>query len=470
MAERECPGCRERDEAIADLRRRVAELESIVRDLTARLGQNASNSSVPPSANPPGAPRPVAKTKTGRRPGGQPGHPAHLRRLLPPERVTRTEAFVPDRCDCCRAELPAAAAAHDPPPARFQRVDLPDVAAVVTEYQGHARTCARCGVVTRAAIPAAVRAHSVGPRLSATLSYLTGCHGVSRRGAEEIAEAVFAAPVSLGTVGNLEREMGAALAGAHAEALAAVRAAPVKHADETGWKRAGKLCWLWAAATATVAAFVVHARRGARGLAALLGEEIGGVLCSDRWSAYARVPAGRRQVCWAHLKRDFRKVVDRGGPAATVGRVGLRVVKKVFERWHLFRGGGCTREELQAVLEPLELRLNRALLEGAILADDAKVARFCENVLAVEAGLWTFARVEGVEPTNNHMERLLRRAVLWRRRSFGSWSEAGCRFVERVLTAVQTLRLQQRSVLAYLTDALSAHRDGLPAPQLLPNG
>jgi transposase len=171
-----------------------------------------------------------------------------------------------------------------------------------------------------------------------------------------------------------------------------------------------------------------------------------------------------------HLKRDFRKVVDRGGPAAAVGRVGLRVVRKVFERWHLFRGGGCTREELQAALEPLELRLNRALLEGAILGDDAKVARFCENVLAVEAGLWTFARVEGVEPTNNHIERLLRRAVLWRRRSFGSWSEAGCRFAERILTAVQTLRLQQRSVPAYLTGALAAHRDGLTAPQLLPNG
>jgi transposase len=470
MAEPGCPGCRDRDEALADLRRRVAELEALLRDLTARLGANAANSSLPPSANPPGAPKPVAKEKTGRKPGGQPGHPARLKRLLPADRVTRTEVFLPPRCDGCQATLPAAAAAHDPPPVRFQRVDLPDVAAVVTEYQGHARTCARCGAGTRAAVPAAVRAHSVGPRLSATLSYLTGCHGISRRGAEEIAEAVFAAPVSLGTVSNLEREVSAALAPAHAEALAAARAAPVKHADETGWKRAGKLCWLWAAATATVAVFVVHARRGAAGLAALLGERVGGILCTDRWSAYARVPAARRQVCWAHLKRDFRKVVDRGGPAAAVGRVGLRVVKRVFAQWHLFRGGGGTRQQLQAALEPWERRLNRALLEGAILGEDAAVARFCENVLAVEAGLWTFARVEGVEPTNNHLERLLRRAVLWRRRSFGSWGEAGCRFVERVLTAVQTLRLQQRPVLAYLTDALSAHRAGLPAPQLLPNG
>jgi transposase len=65
-------------------------------------------------------------------------------------------------------------------------------------------------------------------------------------------------------------------------------------------------------------------------------------------------------------------------------------------------------------------------------------------LLAVEPALWTFVRVQGVEPTNNHIERLLRPAVLWRKRSFGSQSEAGCRWVERLLTVVQTRRLQGR--------------------------
>jgi transposase len=465
-----CPGCRQRDESLAELQRQLDELRQQVRELQQRLGINASNSSLPPSANPPQAPKPVAKKRTGRRPGGQPGHPPRLRQLLPPERVTCTHDFRPQRCHACDAALPADPSPADPEPLRFQVIDLPDVAATVTEYRGHARACPGCGAVTRAAIPAAVRAHAVGPRLTAVLSYLTGCHGLSRRAAEEVAEAVFAAPVSLGTVSNLETEVSAALAPAHAEALAAVRAAAVKHADETGWKRAGKLCWLWAGATATVAAFVVHARRGLAGLAALLGAEIGGVLCSDRWSAYDRVPADRRQVCWAHLRRDFRRVADGGGPSARVGRVGLRVARELFQRWHLFRGGGLTRQELQEALWPLELRLNRALLWGAILGADARVARLCENVLALEPALWTFARAAGVAPTNNHAERLLRRAVLWRKRSFGSHSESGCRFVERVLTVVQTLRLQGRPVLAYLTQALTAHRAALPAPLLLPNG
>lgn len=453
-----CPGCRQRGGIIAELLRRVADLETTVRDLQARLGQNSSNSSLPPSANPPGAPKPAAK-KTGRRPGGQPGHPARLRHLLPPERVSRTEVFLPTHCGRCRADLPGAAGPHDPPPLRFQTIDLPAVTAVVVEYQSHARTCAACGEVTHAAIPAAVRAHAILPRLSATLSYLSGCHGLSRRAVEEIAEAVFAAPVSLGTVANLEREMSAALAPAHAAALEAVREAPVKHADETSWKRRGRLCWLWAAATARVAAFVIHARRGAVGLTALLGAEIRGIVCSDRWGPYGRVPASRRQVCWAHLKRDFQKVVDGGGPDATVGKRGLRVVKEVFAAWHLFRGGGRARAQLLRALEPLERRLNKILLEGAIRGADAK--------LALEPALWTFARVEGVEPTNNHQERLLRRAVLWRKRSFGSWSDEGCRFVERVLTVVQTLRLQDRGVLDFLHEALEAHRAGRPTPQLI---
>jgi transposase len=249
-----------------------------------------------------------------------------------------------------------------------------------------------------------------------------------------------------------------------------VRAAAVKHAAETSWKLAGKLCWLWAAAAAGVVAFAIHARRSAAGLVALLGAELQGILCSDRWAVYNCLPAERRQVCWAHLKRDFQKVIDRGGPSVAVGRQGLKIVKKVFAAWHGFQEGRCTRAPLEAPVAPLMNRMNRLLLEGAILGEDKAVATFCENVLALEAALWTFVTAPGVEPTNNFMERLLRRAVLWRKRSFGSRSEGGLRFVERILTVVQTRRLQGQSVLDYLHDALCAHRAGQPCPKLVPAG
>jgi transposase len=469
MATVTCPGCLQRDAAIADLKRRVAELEALVRDLTARLGTNATNSGTPPSANPPGAPKPVAKTPTGKKPGGQPGHPAHLRRRLPPERLDQVVTFVPEHCDRCRQPLPAAPGPADPEPTWHQVAELPRMAAHVTEYQGHFRTCPGCGTLNHAPVPQAIKDHSVGPRLAATLGYLAGSHRVSKRGLEEITEDVFDVPVALGTVAHLEAQLSAALAPAHAEALQAVRAADVKNVDETSWKRAGQLCWLWLAATETVAAFLIHARRGAEALAALLGESIEGFVCSDRWSAYARLSPWCRQICWAHLKRDFQKLVDRGGPAARLGMKLQRIATRVFEEWHLFRGGTFGRRALQNHLDETAWELERLLRSGRRCAD-AKAATFCANLLELLPAVWRFVVTEGVEPTNNHAERLLRRGVLWRKTSFGCHSEAGCRFVERMLTVVQTRRLQGRSVLDYLHEVLVAHRNGLPTPSLLANG
>jgi hypothetical protein len=133
------------------LKRRLAAIE-------ARLNTNAGNSSTPPSANPIGATPPVVKKKSKL----QPGHPPHLKHLLPPDRVTRTETIAPTACAGCGAALAREAGPTDPEPAGFQVVELPPLAVEVTEYQGHGRTCQRCGYLTRATIPAAMRAHSVG--------------------------------------------------------------------------------------------------------------------------------------------------------------------------------------------------------------------------------------------------------------------------------------------------------------------
>jgi transposase len=448
------------------LERRVAELEAQVRDLLARLKTNASNSSLPPSANPPQATKPVVKQPTGRKPGGQPGHTAQLRQRLPTDRVTQVIPLIPSECQYCGTPLPGEAGPNDSEPTWHQVVEMPPLTAEVKEYQGHARTCLRCGKVTRAPIPSEIRSETIGPKLTGFMSYLSGCHHISRRGVEEIVEAVLNVPVSLGTVANLEQEMSEALAPAYQEAQAAVQAAAVKNVDETGWKEAGKTRWLWAAATATVAVFLIHSRRNFEALTALLGTTIHGIICSDRWGTYNRIATYLRQLCWSHLKRDFQKLVDRGGAAEEVGRAGLEVVRLVFEWWHAFRGGGIDRAGLQVQLAPVQTQLH-ALLESGSGRADKKTAKWCRKLLKVEPALWTFVTAEGVEPTNNHAERVQRRAVLWRKNSYGSHSADGCRFTERILTVVQTLRLQQRPVLAYLSDALAAHRHGLPAPGLL---
>jgi len=470
MDEISCPGCRQRDEIIALLHERLATLEQRIRSLEEQLGKNASNSSLPPSANPPQAPKPVVKQATGKKPGAQPGHPPTLQRRLPPERLQQIHAFVPARCRRCGHPLPQRAQAHDPEPSWHPVAELPPVAAQITEYQGHARTCPACQSVNHAAIHADVCRQSFGPRLAATVAYLVGCHRVSRRGVEEIAQAVFDVPVSLGSICHLEEQMSQALAPAHAEAVQAVRAAEVEHADETSWRQAGKRRWLGLAATATVAAFVVHARRSLAGLQALLGEVITGLVVSDRWTVYEVLPEGRRQLCWAHLIRDFRALAERPGISRRIGENLLALSAVLFEYWPKVRDGTHSRqwfrsEVLSAIRPDVEAELRRGLRSRC-----AATRGTCRELLAWESSLWTFAFVEAVEPTNNHAERLLRGAVLWRKGCFGSRSDGGCRFVERVLTVVQTLRLQNRPVLSYLYEALCAHREGLPAPELLSAG
>ena len=452
---------------VEELQALVKELRAEVRDLKAKLNTHSGNSSLPPSANPPGAPKFPPKPPTGRRPGGQPGHQGHSRVRLPAGRVNEVVRHVPVDCERCHAPLPREAGVNDPEPTWHQVAELPPVAAIVTEHQGHGRHCAGCGHVTFAKIPDEVRGHTFGPRLAAAAVFLSSrCHG-SKRVVVETFQTLFGVPIALGSISNLEAEAAAALAPAHAQAQKAVRGAPVKNADETGWSVAGKLCWLWMAATNLVACFKITAGRGKADFRKLLGEDVTGVVGSDRWHAYNDLELSDRQLCWAHLKRDFQKWLDRGGGGVAVGAAGLAAVKRIFELWRDFRRGAIDRPTLAAATKPVQEELQRMLKTHGDCADK-RVRCFCRKILAVFPALWTFTRIDDVEPTNNHAERTLRMAVIWRKVSFGSHSEGGCRFAERILTVVQTLGLQKRNVMNYLEQAFKASRADQTIPSILP--
>lgn len=469
----ECAGCRERDAIIAELRahlaaleRRVAEQDQRLAELEARLKINSSNSSLPPSSNPPSAPKPPGKPPTGRKPGGQNGHPGHNRPRLEPNEIV---LHVPTECEYCHELLSQEASPDDPLPNWHQVAELPRILAQIIEHQAHGRTCGACGHVTWGKIPAEVSAHGFGPKLTAAVAFLSGrCHA-SKRIIEEVLQTIFGVPMSLGSVSKAEQEVAAALEQPYAQAQEAVRQAAVKNADETGWALKGKLCWMWMAVTQTAALFKICLSRGRVGLEQLLGGAIHGTVGSDRWGPYGMIDLAARQVCWAHLKRDFQKWVDWGTETRKIGQDGLEAVKRVFEAWRHFRERDLDRPGLQAALEPVIRDLQTAL-EAGLSCPNKKTVRFCRNVLAVYPALWTFARVEGVEPTNNLAERTLRLAVIWRKISFGNHSEGGCRFVERILTTVQTLQLQHRPVLDYLMDAVAARRAGRSAQPLAATG
>jgi transposase len=290
---------------------------------------------------------------------------------------------------------------------------------------------------------------------------------MSKRGIEELVEDFFGVPISLGSVANLEQATSKAVKVPVEEVARAIREAPVVHADETGWFEGSKRAWLWAAITAHLALFLVRASRGAKVAKELLGAAFAGILISDRWSAYAWVDVARRQLCWAHLLRQFRGFQAYGPEANRVGRALELLTETMFHAWHRVRDGTMTRAAFQKLMTPLRQYVVMHLRAGASCPPQLVAGR-CREILELEPALWTFVDVEGVEPTNNAAEHGVRHPVIWRKTSFGTDSPCGSRFVERILTVVTTLRLQGRNVLDYVTEACEAALQGRPPPSLLP--
>ncbi len=449
---------------VAWLVERVAKLEAENADLRAELARTSRNSSQPPSSDPPGTPR-QPKDPTGRARGGQPGHKQHKRERLEPDEVV---VLVPDRCERCHRKLHG----RDPEPRVHQVIDLPEVRPHVTDYEQHELGCS-CGARTRAELPVGVPRSAFGPRLTASVALLTGRYRLPKRTVKELLADFFGIDVALGSVSKMEQTVSKAVAAPVEEARQAVREQDVVHQDETGWFEAptdGRKAraWLWVAVSAAVTVFRIARSRGAKVAKEMLGEDFGGFLVVDRWSAYLWKPRGMRQVCWAHLVRDFRSFVERGGASARIGEKLLVQARLMFRNWHRIRDGTLTRATFQRRMKEVERSVGR-LLRRAVVCGDAKTEGMARDILKHGPALFTFVLATGVEPTNNVAERALRGAVIWRKISFGTDSENGSRFVERILTVVASLKQQRRHVLGYLTAACEASLHRQPAPSLLPS-
>jgi transposase len=443
---------------------RVQELEAELATLRERVNRNSRNSSQPPSTDGPDVPpKPRERPKHKRKAGGQPGHPGATRELVPPEQVKDSHDIKPDTCRTCGHELEG----QDAVPHRHQVIDIPPVIAEVVEYRLHSLTCPVCGTATRAELPPGVPQGAFGPRLQAMVALLSGRYHLSKRDIAEIMNDFFQAEISLGSVSALEQRTSAALSEPVAEARDYVKEQPVVHMDETGWREGHQKAWLWVAATSWVTVFLIRCSRGGGVAREMLGDTFRGILNSDRWSAYNWQPVVWRQLCWSHLLRDFQAFVERGGESQRIGEAILAQCDQMFAWWHRIRDGTLTRATFQANMESVQQEVGALLRQGTTCAHD-KTAGTCRDLLKREVALWTFVHVEGVEPTNNLGERQVRPGVIWRKMSFGTQSEAGSRFAERIMTVVSTLKQQKRNVLDYLTQACDAANGELPAPSLLP--
>ena len=315
-------------------------------------------------------------------------------------------------------------------------------------------------------VPPEVLQHGFGPAMTALVAYLTGRCRLSKRQVAEFFEEAFRVPISIGGVCKLEQDVSAALAAPVEEASAAVRVQPLVNADETGWWENKKRAWLWVAVTGVAIVFRVATSRGAGVARELLGEKFAGRLATDRWSAYNWVETIRRQLCWAHLLRDFQGMVERGGVGGALATEVLEDAYRMMDWWHRVCDGRLDRVQFQERMGLVRASIVQRLRDAAA-CPEAKTAGMCREILKLEPALWTFIDVEGVEPTNNAGERAIRPAVLWRKGSFGNDSATGSRFTERILTAVATIRLRGQSVLGYLTEACAAYRATRTAPSLL---
>lgn len=356
----------------------------------------------------------------------------------------------PTSCSYCGGLL----LGDDPEPARHQVSEVPSRRARVTEYRRHTLKRLSCGAANQAQWPANMPTGSFGPRAQAVVAYLSGRLHASHRDVVEALEVLHGLSLSSGRVSALQRQVSAALAGPVQTAQGYAQRQAVNHVDETSWRQHDKRHWLWLVATPAVTVFRVLSGRGAAQARQMISKTAKGIVITDRYQAYNWLPQRRRQLCWAHLKRDFQALAEREGKPAVVGQGLLEQTRELFDLWHQVGDGKITWSSWQRKVKPIQQRVKQLLFIGT-QSGHQKTRHTCANILQVEACLWTFVRVAGVEPTNNNAERPLRRAVLWRKKSFGTKSEAGSRFVERILTVVTRLRQQGRDVLDYLTSVCS---------------
>jgi transposase len=442
---------------------KIGELEARIEELQRQgKGKTPQNSSLPPSTQHPHARPQPPKRKSKKKRGGQPGHEKHERPLIRTDECDDLQPLRPTACRRCGAKL----SGSDPEPLRHQVWEVPEIKPHVTEYQRHRLTCRCCGETTCAELPIGVPQGQSGPRLMALTALLMAFYRQSKRRTAEFLSTLLGQPCCPSLTVKIQNQVATALRPSY-EALAAhLPAQEQLNIDETATKEENGKAWLWTFVARTFTVFAVRATREATALGVFLGEKFRGIVTCDRAKMYWRL--GRLQWCWAHLKRDFQAMIDSGDSRAQ--HLGWRLrhaTCELFEHWADDRAGRISRVALLRRMGPVRRKVECLLLRGTQSGNqDARGT--CRELYEHREWLWTFLRHEEVEPTNNAGERSLRHAVIWRKLSFGTQSASGSRFVETMLTVIETCRQQRRNVFTFVTNAVQAHLAHQPTPSLLP--
>lgn len=434
----------------------------------AGLEKDSTNSSKPPSSDrfKPTVDRPPKEKDKERKPGGQPGHQGTPRTLIPVEDVDDVIHYYPEKCKICSESLPRDGTGKEVgEPFRWQITEIPPIYPIIIEHQFHTLKC-ECGCCTKANIPSDITESNFGPRVMSIIAYMTAVLHVPRRPLQEYFETLFNVKISVGSIQNMLEKTSLALESTVKRLQDSLSKQPVINADETGWRNR----WLWIFVAKTFIFFRVAKSRSSRVLKDVLGDRFTGILVVDRWGAYTKYHKGIIQICWAHLKRDFKGILKLGEKTRVEDAIlfagtmeNLR--KQIMALWYRFKEGEITRTELIDTTAPVRNKL-KSCLEKYGKSEEKYVRTFANNLVKRFDHLFTFIFYEGVEPTNNISERGIRPAVQWRKICFGNRSNNGELLTSRLLTVTRTCWLQKKNPLEFLVCAVTAHLKGKTAPSL----
>ena len=444
------------------LKRHLYHLQGQVGKLGEQVNKNSQNSSKPPSSDITGKNNCPKKESSGKLKGGQAVYKGTGRRLKPLEQVKKVVVI---RLIAC-AECGALFLVDDLHPQRHQVSELPRIEPNIVEYQRHTLTCLVCGGNNQPEWSEAMPKGRYGKQTQALIAYLDGRIGMSQRDMEEALATVFHVEIGLGSILAQEQIGSQALKEPFEKAEEYAREQKVIIADETSCHELAKLCWMWVCVTSSVTFSRIFKGRGSKKAKEFLGENFTGILGSDRYKPYNWVDLSQRQICWAHLKHDFQALVERCCKPVIIGRRLLEQLKMFFVLWHRFKDGLLPWSDFHSAMQAIRHDVCCLLTIGTFV-NYAQTWKTCQNIIQLKQALWTFVNKEEVEPTNNDTERSLKRSVIWRRRSFGTQSEKGSCFVERILTTVAALHQQKRDILDYIVEAYREYRLGCSTPALL---
>ena len=381
----------------------IARLKAEIADLKEKLGQNSRNSSLPPSSDSPFGKAVAKREPSGSRQGAQVGHTGVGRNLKPTTEVDRVVELRPSVCSNCGSLLLGA----DESPARRQMVEITAAGTLLTEYRRHRLRCLFCRKINRVEWSEHAQNGAFGAKVIAVIGYLTGRLGISHRDVVETMQELFAVKISLGSIAAAQKRLSQALVEPVAALHEFVEQQSVSLVDETSWKEKQAKPWLWVKATARATVFKVLPGRSRQDAKAIIGKNETGIVTSDRYAGYNHLANANRQICWAHLKRDFQAIAERQGDSKTIGEELIAQSKQFFRLWQQVRDGTLEMSEFRKLLEPIKEKVSDLLFAGT-LSSHSKTGKTCSKILKLELSLWTFSQIEGVEPTNNQAERALR--------------------------------------------------------------